>query len=1444
VRTFEKTWLTAVFLAVLSALPPLAGAVTIHVPAGGDLQAAIDKAAPGDTITLQPGATYRGLFTLRKKTGNQYITIRIADETLLPPDGVRITPTAAAFLPKLISIDNRPPLKTEPGAHHYRLVGIEILPPQGVYASELILLGTPGATSVSEQPFNIILDRLYIHGDPRVGTKRGITLNSGYTVIKNCYISDIKSTYQDSQAIGGWNGPGPYEIINNYLEASGENVMFGGAPPSIQGIIPSDIVFRRNYCFKPTSWREGSPDFAGTTWIVKNLFELKNARRVLIEHNVFENNWQQAQAGYGIVFTVRAEDGAAPWAVVEDIVFSQNVVKSCGGGVNVLGRDYRSDFKGITRRLLIKDNLFIDIDYIKWGGAGRLFQLLHGPEDVTIDHNTIVTSNLRHLMIFDGENFPAIRLRVTNNISPHGQYGVYGNGVGTGTIALETYARGYVFLKNVLAGGSASKYPADNFFPPDLLSVGFVDYAAGDYRLSGASAYRLAGTDGLDLGADFSTIVAGTSGVLQGTSAPNQPPLAGTVTPSSGQGAIQAFTFAVSDGNGVADLRSALILFNSTLSAAGGCFVRYLRGGNSLSLRDDTGRIWLGPAALGAGGILANSQCEVDVGASSVSAIGNTLNVTVALRFLPSFRGLKVIYLAGEDLALAVSGWQRKGTWTPAPNDPPVAVSVTPASGKGLQQVFQFVVSDPNGAADLRSARLLLNKNLSGTRGCYVMYRLTSKDFWLRDDYGMDWLGPARAGSSGTLANSQCVLDVSISGATSSGTQVTVTAAIMFRTSFLGTKSVYVLAEDSSSAYSGWQQLGVWTPAVNEPPVVDFLVPTSGEGIRQTFTFGISDANGAETLLSGHLLISGQLSRVKACYARYQPVSGLWLRSDSGDTWLGPVPVGSFATLANSQCTVGVVSSVGDATGKQLSISLSIQFQETFVGEKKVYLLAEDTERLNSGWQQMGSWSVSAGRRTIHVPAGGDLQQAIDQAQPGDTITLEAGATYTGNFVLRRKTGSEFITITSADPASLPAPGVRVTPAAAAALPKVVSPNDAAVFSTEPGAHHYRLVGLEIAAAAGIYPLELIALGSGGATSASEQPAEIELDRLYLRGDPAAGGKRAVTLNSGATVIRNCWIAGFRSASQDTQAIGGWNGPGPYTIVNNYLEAAGAGFMLGGEAARIAGLVPADVVIRGNHFFKPAAWQAEGWSARHLLAIQNGRRILIEGNVFEHNWAGADPQGFAVVLAVRTQNGAMPWAVIEDVTFRRNLVRGAAAGLRIEGQDATGGGALRRLLIQDNLIHGIDHTQWGGEGRLFDLAGGPEDVTIDHNTCLQLPAGRHLLGFSGAAAVRFTFTNNVAEHGQLGVIGVNQATGAATLNAYAPGATFLKNALIGGDGAQYPAENFFPPDVASVGFTDPANNDYRLAPSSPYAAAGTDGRDVGADVNAVSNAVANVIGSG
>ena len=85
-----------------------------------------------------------------------------------------------------------------------------------------------------------------------------------------------------------------------------------------------------------------------------------------------------------------------PWVVVEDVDFVRNIVRNTSGGVNILGRDYNANDQGIARRLLIKDNIFERIDYTRWGGEGRMYQILSGPEDVTIDHNTHITDNLRH----------------------------------------------------------------------------------------------------------------------------------------------------------------------------------------------------------------------------------------------------------------------------------------------------------------------------------------------------------------------------------------------------------------------------------------------------------------------------------------------------------------------------------------------------------------------------------------------------------------------------------------------------------------------------------------------------------------------------------------------------------------------------------------------------------------------------------------------------------------------------------------------------------------------------------------------------------------------------------------------------------------------------------------------------------------------------------------
>ena len=154
-----------------------------------------------------------------------------------------------------------------------------------------------------------------------------------------------RTPVQDSQAIAGWNTPGPITIRNNYLEAAGENILFGGAQINIPNVVPSDILVEDNVLTKDPQWR-------GTSWTVKNLFELKNARRVLVRRNMMEYNWSGAQAGFAVVLTPRNSSGRTPWVVIEDVEFSCNVIRSAASVFNILGHDDTAR-SGQLARLLI-----------------------------------------------------------------------------------------------------------------------------------------------------------------------------------------------------------------------------------------------------------------------------------------------------------------------------------------------------------------------------------------------------------------------------------------------------------------------------------------------------------------------------------------------------------------------------------------------------------------------------------------------------------------------------------------------------------------------------------------------------------------------------------------------------------------------------------------------------------------------------------------------------------------------------------------------------------------------------------------------------------------------------------------------------------------------------------------------------------------------------------
>ncbi len=483
---------------VLTASASAAAAATHTVAAGADLQAVLNAAQPGDEIVLAPGATYTGNFKLPVTGDGGYITVRTgAAPGQLPGPGVRTGPAYAPVLAKIASGNKAPALSTAEGAHHWRFENVEF-PATVNGAGDIIALGAGAAqTRLAQMPHDLVFDRVYIHGDPAAGQKRGIALQSGYTEIVNSYIADIKAQGQDAQAICGWNGTGPYLIENNYLEASGENVMFGGADATIPNLVPADIVMRRNLLSKPLSWR-------GDRWSIKNILELKNARRVLIEGNVFEHVWQAAQVGFAIVLTPRNQGGKAPWSVVEDVTFRYNIVRHAGSAINLTGWDDEAA-SAQTQRVQISHNLFYDID-ARWGGQGIFLQIGNNPRGLVIEHNTVVHSGTA-IKVYGRKNgapWPVDGFVFRDNLMRHNTYGVIGDQQGPGQPTLSAYFHGLQFERNVLAGGQPSLYPGVNYFPSLAdFEAAFVNAAAGDFALAATTPFKGWASDGGPLGADI-----------------------------------------------------------------------------------------------------------------------------------------------------------------------------------------------------------------------------------------------------------------------------------------------------------------------------------------------------------------------------------------------------------------------------------------------------------------------------------------------------------------------------------------------------------------------------------------------------------------------------------------------------------------------------------------------------------------------------------------------------------------------------------------------------------------------------------------------------------------------------------------------------------------------------------------------------------------------------
>ncbi len=533
--------------AIVTCFPDTAGYAVITVGPSGrdytDLQKAINDAVPGSVLVLDAGVRFEGSFTLPKKEGDGWIIITSSHIALLPGQENRIHPQAATShagyplqrdaMPKIVNTNasGLPCFKTQAFAHHYRLVGLEITVDQTVTTNYgLIFFGSGAQSTLNEVPHDLIVDRCYIHGhDNATIMKAGILLNSAHSAVIDSYLSDFHSIGFDTYAIGCTNGPGPFKILNNYLEAAGENILFGGAAPAIAGLVPSDAEIRQNHFYKSFSWRVGHPDYAGKHWTIKNLFELKTGRRILLDGNLFENVWADlpiGQSGYAIVLTVRTEGGGAPQADVSDITITNNIIRHAGAGISLSGKDTPISIR--SKRIKIANNLFDDISGPKYGDGNvsgpndGTFIKIGEPTDVLIDHNTVMQSG-PITWAYD----TTANVSLTNNIflcylSAGNYQGIYGPGFAQGGNGpMGRYFPDITdgnrrFDRNVLIGGPMGRYSnyntvSRNYFPAATGDVGFADFNSGasdyhHYGLLANSVYAGSGTGGTDPGVNFDAL--------------------------------------------------------------------------------------------------------------------------------------------------------------------------------------------------------------------------------------------------------------------------------------------------------------------------------------------------------------------------------------------------------------------------------------------------------------------------------------------------------------------------------------------------------------------------------------------------------------------------------------------------------------------------------------------------------------------------------------------------------------------------------------------------------------------------------------------------------------------------------------------------------------------------------------------------------------------------
>lgn len=287
-------------------------------------------------------------------------------------------------------------------------------------------------------------------------------------------------------------------------------------------------------------------------------------------------------------------------------------------------------------------------------------------------------------------------------------------------------------------------------------------------------------------------------------------PPSASVSPSYGSGMSQTFQFTATDPNGYGNIKQLIISISSSLDLHNACYMTYVPGYNAVYLASDDTTTWMS-MPFGSTTRVSNSQCTLNPAGASITMSGTSIVINVPIAFSNTFLGGKAVWMFVINQENLTPNWQQMGNWGifSGPAVPPTQ-SITPATGTGNRQIYQFSGTDGNGAGDVKQMLLIMNATFNTVNACYINYVSGSNTVYLSSDDNSSWT-PVRLGTSQMAENSYCVLSGTGGLVQSSGNTVTLTLPLSFKTSFNGQRFVWIGTTDQENMTTGWQRMAAFT---------------------------------------------------------------------------------------------------------------------------------------------------------------------------------------------------------------------------------------------------------------------------------------------------------------------------------------------------------------------------------------------------------------------------------------------------------------------------------------------------------------------------------------------------------------------------------------------------------------------------------------------------------